>query len=48
MTFPPNMGDTRDIPSGAIFHDSVRRRLSETKYRPKNQGIEALHESVHK
>lgn len=42
MAFPPNMGGTRDIPKGAVFHDSVKRRMSETRYRPKNLGIEGL------
>lgn len=41
-TFPPNLGGTRDIPSGAVFHDSVKMRMSKTGYRPKNQGMEAL------
>ena len=46
VTFPPNMGGTRDIPKGAVFHDSVRRRMSETSYRPKNLGIEGLEAPV--
>lgn len=45
MTFPPNLGGTRDIPKGAVFHHSVIKRMSESKYLPKNQGIEALHQS---
>lgn len=38
--FPPNMCGTRDIPKGAVFHDSVRARmLSCSEYRPKNDGF---------
>ena len=42
VTFPPNMGDTRDIPSGAVLHPCVKARMLKTLYCPKNQGLENL------
>lgn len=42
ITFPPNMGDTRDIPNGAVIHPSVKTRMSKTSYLPKNLGLEYL------
>jgi len=39
--FPPNMGDTRDIPPNATLHPSVLHRHRENAtYRPTNQGFQ--------
>lgn len=39
--WPPNMGGTRDIPSNAVLHPSVKARMKSTAtYRPDNQGFE--------
>ncbi len=47
IIFPPNMGDTRDIPDKATIHPSVIARMkANRKYRPKNNGLEYLSKEV--
>ncbi|KND86693.1 Uncharacterized protein TOPH_08667 [Tolypocladium ophioglossoides CBS 100239] len=37
VSFPPNMGDTRNIPSDAVLHESLVWRLrNDSSYRPSN------------
>ena len=48
IRFPLNMGDTRDLPPGALLHHSVleRKQLFPETYRPENQtsiGVEDMH-----
>lgn len=42
--YPSNMGGSRDIPRGAVFHPSVIARFNDanSKYRPMNQGFQIL------
>lgn len=47
VTYPPNRGQTRDIPDGACFHESVKKRHDKIKYEPKNDGMEWLHDGRH-
>ncbi|KAL8691095.1 MAG: hypothetical protein Q9218_003605 [Villophora microphyllina] len=47
QVFPPNMCDTRDIPEGATFHESVKQRMQNTEldYHPKNLGAPNVRKS---